>query len=656
MYCNVLVTKPFDQYFTYKFNIYQKIKRGSLVLVPFGKKKDQIGLVYDTFNALPKKIEKLHIKEIEFVLENICLGENLIQFIDWINDYTLAPKGLVLKLILINNKIVNYNFSDNSQHFIKHSKIKLNPEQKLSFEIIKKSLISKFHTIVLEGVTGSGKTEVYFEAIEKILNQKKQALVMLPEISLTPQFEARFKIRFGFAPDIWHSKVTEKKKKIIWHRCYHGKSTIVVGARSSLFLPFNNLGLIVVDEEHDLSFKQEENIRYQARDLAIVKAKIEKIPILLSSATPSLETHHNIEAKKFTHLFLPSQFSGLKLPNIELIDMKKEKLKKDQWISQTILNALEQSLSSGEQSLLFLNRRGYSPLVLCHSCGFRYQCNQCSSWLVMHKKKNRMLCHHCGSISFIENNCPKCQVHDSLKFVGPGVERLAEEVESIFPNYSTRNMSSDNANTPSKIKCIIEDFENKKIDILVATQIMAKGYHFPNLSMVGIIDPDIGLMGGDMRAIERTYNLLQQVSGRAGRTKKVGQVFIQTYYPDNPVIKSFKNGDRNSFIKQTLEERKQFNIPPFSFMTAIILSGTSMATVLAYAHKLVKGQILEKNIDILGPVEAPLFLLRGRYRYRLLLKGNKRNKLNAFTRKMIENSPPPSTIRLTIDVDPYTFM
>ena len=656
MYCNILVTKPFDQYFTYKFNINQKITRGSLVQVDFGKKKDQIGVVYDIVYSPPKIAEKLQLKEIKFVFENICLSEKLLQFIDWIADYTLAPKGLVLKLFLINNKIIDHSFSENSQYIIQANKIKLNIEQQQAFEIIEKSLISKFHPIVLEGVTGSGKTEVYFEAIERILKQKKQALIMLPEITLTPQFEERFKIRFGFAPAIWHSKVTEKKKKIIWHRCYQGESTIVVGARSSLFLPFNNLGLIVVDEEHDSSFKQEDNIRYQARDLAIVKAKIEKIPILLSSATPSLETHHNIQVKKFTHLFLPSQFSGLKLPDIELIDMKNEQLKKDQWISQTIINALEKCLSFGEQSLLFLNRRGYSPLALCNSCGFRYQCNQCSSWLVMHKKKNRLVCHHCGAISSIENTCIKCKTHDAIKLIGPGVERLAEEIELIFPNYSTSIMSSDNANTPNKIKDIIKDFENKKIDILVATQIMAKGYHFPNLSMVGVIDADLGLVGGDMRAIEKTYNLLQQVSGRAGRTKKVGKVFIQTYYPDNPVIESFKNRDRASFIQQTLEERKQFNVPPFSFMTAIVLSGASKARVESYANNLVKGLIVEKGIDILGPVEAPLFLLRGLYRYRLLLKGDKRNKLNLFTRKMIEKTPLPSTIRLAIDVDPYTFM
>ena len=656
MYCNILVTKPFDQYFTYKFNIDQKIKKGSLVMVPFGKKKDQIGLVYEIIDVLPTEIEKLHIREIISVFENIVLNEKLIQFVDWIADYTLAPKGLVLKLILINNKIVNYDLSDNFQNIIKTEEIKLNAEQLESYNVINKALISKFHPIVLQGVTGSGKTEVYFEAIKKILKQQKQALVMLPEISLTPQFQERFKIRFGFTPDIWHSKVTEKKKKIIWHRCYQGKSIIVVGTRSSLFLPFNNLGLIVVDEEHDLSFKQEDQIRYQARDLAIVKSKIEKIPIVLSSATPSLETHHNIQLKKFTHLFLSSQFSGLKLPDIKLIDMKNEQLKNNQWISQTILNAVKKSLLKGEQSLLFLNRRGYSPLVLCYSCGFRHQCIQCSSWLVMHKKKNRLLCHHCGLISSIENTCVKCQTPDSLKPVGPGVERLAEEIESIFPNYSSKIMSSDTANTPNKIKKIVDDFENKKIDILVATQIMAKGYHFPNLSIVGVIDADLGLMGGDMRAIERTYNLLQQVSGRAGRAKKVGQVFIQTYHPDNPVISSFKNRDRDSFIKKTLEERRLFNIPPFSFMTAIILSGTSKAKVESFANKLVKSYVIEKGIDILGTVEAPLFLLRGRYRYRLLLKGDKRNRLNALTRKIIEKTPIPSAIRITIDVDPYTFM
>ena len=658
MYCNVLITQPFDQYFTYKYNDYQKIKKGSLVLVSFGKKRNQIGVVYEIFDRLPKNklnIKKFKIKEIINVYANIILSSNLLRFIDWIADYTLAPKGSVLKLFIMNEKIVSYNFIETNIINFKFKKIYLNSKQKYASNLINKALVNQYQTIVLQGVTGSGKTEVYFESIENILKKNQQALIMIPEISLTPQFEERFIQRFGFVPDIWHSKVTEKKKKIIWHRCYKGKATVIIGARSSLFLPFKNLGLIVVDEEHDLSFKQEDNIRYHARDLAIVKANIEKIPILLSSATPSIETHHNIYEKKFNHLFLPVQFSGLKLPDIELIDMKNENLDKDQWISKRIINSIKKSLLNNEQTLLFLNRRGYSPLVLCQSCGFRYQCDQCSSWLVMHKKTNRLLCHYCGSIKFFNNQCKQCNKENTLKLIGPGVERLAEEIKNIFPNYSSQVMSSDNANTPNKIKKIIKDFENKKIVILVATQIMAKGYHFPDLSMVGIIDADLGLMGGDMRAVERSYNLLEQVSGRAGRSKKVGKVFIQTYYPNNPLIQSFKNRKRESFIKQTLEERKQFNIPPFSYMTAIIVSGASKLKTLDYANKLVAGKNYKKEINILGPVEAPIFLLRGRYRFRILLKGRYRKILNHFTRQLILKSPPPSTLRLTIDVDPYTF-
>ena len=402
--------------------------------------------------------------------------------------------------------------------------------------------------------------------------------------------------------------------------------------------------------------KQEDNIRYQARDLAIVKAQIEKFPILLSSATPSFETQNNIKKKNFTHLYLPSQFSGLKLPDIELIDLKNEKFEKNTWVSKKVLYALEESFIKGEQSLLFLNRRGYSPLTLCHNCGYRYQCNHCISWLVFHKQKSRLLCHHCGTIYPIALHCPKCDEKDSLKLIGPGVERLAEEVKKIFPNYKIGIMSSDNANTPNKLKKIISDFENKKIDILVATQIMAKGYHFPNLSFVAVIDADAGLIGGDIRAIERTYNLLQQVSGRAGRTNKIGKVLIQTYYPDQPVIRSFKNRDRKSFIEQALFEREQFKIPPFSYMTAIIISSSSKVRAESYALELARGSKLDDNIELLGPVEAPLFLLRGKYRYRLLLKGNKRRILNDFTRNLIKKYPPPIYIRLVIDVDPYTFV
>ena len=521
MYCNVLVTKPFDHTFTYKIRDEQIVKIGSIVQVPFGKKNDELGMVEEIFPSLPKSIKNIKIKEISIIYNNIIFSKELIKYIKWISDYTLASRGLVLKLFLVNKKILQHtmNFNDVINWLPKKSF--LNLEQKKAFDLINKNLVNKYQPLVLEGVTGSGKTEVYFEAIQKILIQKQQALIMLPEISLTPQLEKRFKERFGFLPDLWHSKISEKNKKNTWHKCFFGKSLIVVGARSSLFLPFKNLKLIVVDEEHDLSFKQEDNIRYHGRDLAIVRASIEKFPIILSSATPSLETYNNINKKNFTHLFLSTQFSGIKLPNIELIDLNKEKFELSKWISKKVLNILEQNIKNKEQSLLFLNRRGYSPLTLCKNCGHRYQCNNCTSWLVLHKQKNRLLCHQCGSIYNLETKCPSCNLKDTMRLIGPGVERLAEEIRNIFPECNTGIMSSDIANTPNKLKKIIDDFEKNKINILVATQMMAKGYHFENLSFVGVIDADAGLMGGDIRAMEKTYNLLQQVSGRAGRASPV---------------------------------------------------------------------------------------------------------------------------------------
>ena len=479
---------------------------------------------------------------------------------------------------------------------------------------------------------------------------------MVPEISLTPQLETRFLKRFGFYPNIWHSKISEKKRKEIWHQCYLGKPVIVVGARSSLFLPFKNLSLIIVDEEHDTSYKQEDNIRYQARDLAIVRGQIDNALVILSSATPSLETQNNINKKKYEHVYLSSQFSGIKLPPIELIDLQQNRLDKNKWISNKIIEELKSCLINQEQALLFLNRRGYSPLSLCIECGYRYQCQQCTSWLVMHQEKKRLLCHHCGSIYPVEPNCPKCLTKDSIKLIGPGVERLEEELKLLFPKKSIGIMSSDNANTPKKIKDIIDDFESKKTDILVATQIMAKGYDFPNLSFVGVIDADTGLLGGDMRAIERTYNLLQQVSGRAGRSKKEGKVFIQTYYPNQPVIQSIQKRDRKKFVAQSLNDREDFLLPPFGFMTALILSGSSKSKTDLYGKKLIQFSRIPENMNILGPVEAPIFLLRGQYRFRILIKGNSRKILNKFTKFILKGCPPPSSIKLVIDVDPYSFM
>tara|TARA_Y100000590_G_scaffold453119_1_gene597552 strand:+ start:52 stop:2019 length:1968 start_codon:yes stop_codon:yes gene_type:complete len=655
MFCNVVVTRPFDQVFTYQLKNGQVVKEGSVVYVPFGKVNEQLGIVLEIIKS-PVRPKKYKIKNVEKVFDSLVLSKPTIKFIKWTSEYTLAPIGTVLKLFLINKNIFTNIKIDKKNNIFNPRKVLLNKDQKKVVNVINKNLFKKTKPLVLEGVTGSGKTEVFFEAVEKIIQQKKQALIMVPEISLTPQLEERFFKRFGFKPEVWHSKISDKKRKNIWHRCYLGEPLIVVGARSSLFLPFKKLSLIVVDEEHDISYKQEENIRYHARDLAIVRAKIEKANVILSSATPSLETHNNINKEKYQHVFLESQYSGIALPKIEIVDLHTNKLEINKWISNVIIEELQNCLSKNEQSLLFLNRRGYSPLSICNECGHRYQCSQCTSWLVMHQSKQRLLCHHCGYIYEIENQCSNCMTKNSIKLVGPGVERLEEELKILFPSKSIQIMSSDNANTPNKIKKIISDFEDNKIDILVATQIMAKGYHFPNLSFVGVIDADTGLFGGDIRAIERTYNLLQQVSGRAGRSKKMGKVLIQTYFPDQPVIKSLKKRDRKTFIKKALKDREEFHIPPFGFMTAIIVSGSSKTKTEMYARSLTKVRSSYENINILGPVEAPIFLLRGQYRYRLLIKANSRKLLNQYTRYLLKQYPAPSSLKLIVDVDPYSFM
>ncbi len=650
MLYDVIVTRPFDKVFTYS-SINKELKVGQVVLVPFGK-KIETGIIWN------KNVEKPQheIKKINKVIKNIILKNTTIEFIKWIANYTLAPLGLVLKLFLINIEIVEFDIEKLSNDKLNLEEITLNKEQERAKLEIVQSISASNKPILLEGVTGSGKTEVYFEIIEKFLTEKKQILIMVPEISLTPQLETRFNKRFGIDVFLWHSKISKKNRQKIWHQCFNGDQVIVIGARSSLFLPFSNLGLIVVDEEHDSSYKQEDNIRYQARDLAIVRSKIENNFILLASATPSLETINNVRIQKYNHVFLSKQFSGTPLPEISLVNLNIDKLEKDKWISKSITKEISKCLKNDEQALIFLNRRGYSPLTLCNSCGFRYECEQCSSWMVMHQNKKVFLCHQCGTIKKLTLNCPKCGEKDSIKFIGPGVERVAEELTLLFPEQNISVMSSDNVNSPNKIKKFINDVNNKEIDIIVATQIMAKGYDFPNLSLVGIVDADAGLFGGDPRAIEKTFNLLQQVGGRAGRGKKIGKVLLQTYFPEQQIIKSIQLREREKFIERALEDRKNFNIPPFGFMTAIIISSHTKILASKFATQLVQLSINDEDIKVLGPVEAPIFLLRGQYRFRILIKGNNRKNINKLTKKIVRNAKLPSSVKLIIDVDPYTFM
>ncbi len=658
MYCNIIVTAPVEKEYTYLCPQNLVLKKGDIVEVSFGKRKNEVGLVSKVYNNNKLVTKNIKFKEVSRKINKLRLNNNLIDFIDWVSKYTLYSKGNILKMIIPNLKIIDSKLKNKKeiQKFDNIFKIDLNAEQKEIYNLIKGDLKNKHQTIVLEGVTGSGKTEVFFEAVKNINKKNLQALILLPEISLTPNIEKRYINRFGIEPEIWHSKISNSKKSQIWNRCYSGKSKIIVGTRSSLFLPFKKLGLIVVDEEHDTSYKQEENVRYQARDMAIVRSNIEKIPIILSTATPSLETYYNIYKKRYKHVFLSKQYSGLDLPKINVIDLVKEKLLKNEWISKIIIEAISRCLKNNKQSLLFLNRRGYAPLTVCSSCGYRMECNNCSSWLVMHNKKNILCCHHCGFSTDIIDKCFKCKSENTLKFIGPGIERLAEELKKNFPQAKLEILSSENMNTNKKIKEMIDRIEQKKIDILVGTQILAKGHHFPNLSLVGIIDADAGLMGGDLRASEHTYNLLQQVSGRAGRSFGVGDVYIQTYFADNPLIRSLKNRDRNSFLKYTLDDRNKFNLPPFAHLISVILSGSSKIKVLNFGKEIVNGFQLNENISIMGPVEAPISLLRGKYRYRILFKSSERRRLNLYVGKWLKNIVSPSNIKLSIDVDPYSFL
>ena len=662
MLYEVLVLAPFTKSFTYKSPKKINFTIGDIVEVPFGKRKSEIGLIINTTQVSKIRYPIKKIKEIKRNIANIKLDHNLIKFVSWVSEYNLYPKGIVLKMVLPKIEILDYKlknenkFKNEIKNKNKLTKTILNKEQKEAFVKIKSNLIKNHKVTVLEGVTGSGKTEVYFECIKDILKKNKQVLILLPEISLTPDLKSRFISKFGFEPAIWHSKVSQNKKRDIWHNCYSGKIKIIVGARSSLFLPFKNLGLIVVDEEHDISYKQEDGVRYNARDMAVVRSKIEKIPIILSSATPSLETFYNIIKKKYERVFLSKQYSGSDLSRIHIIDLKKEKLAKNLWISDEIINSIKKSLANKKQSLIFLNRRGYAPLTICANCGDRVQCDYCSSWLVMHNKKYSLSCHHCGFTKPFIDECCKCNSKKSMRLVGPGIERVAEEVKNKFPKAKVEILSSENMNTNKKIETIINKIKLKEIDIMVGTQILAKGHNFPSLSLVAVLDSDSGLKGGDLRASEHTYNLLQQVGGRAGRNDEVGDVYIQTYFTNDPIIESIKTRDRRSFLKNILADREKFNLPPFTNLIAIVISGPSKGILMNFINKILKKFPKKSNIKLMGPAEAPIFLLRGRYRYRILLSSSDRAKLNQYTQKWLENINVSNNIRVTPDVDPYSFM
>lgn len=513
-----------------------------------------------------------------------------------------------------------------------------------------------FSVSVIDGVTGSGKTEVYFEAIAAALAAGTQVLVLLPEIALSAQWLQRFRQRFGVEPAGWHSELSPAKRRDTWRAVASGQARVVVGARSALFLPYDDLGLIVVDEEHDCGFKQEDGVAYHARDMAVVRGRLGKIAVVLASATPSLETMTNIQSGRYTRLHLPDRHAGATLPEISLIDLRRDPAPRGFWLSPVLVKALEETLAAGEQAMLFLNRRGYAPLTLCRACGHRLQCPHCTAWLVEHRGAGRMVCHHCGHHMRPPRHCPECGAEESMVACGPGIERIAEEAAHRFPEARLAVMASDTVTGPHQAAEMIGQIADHRIDLLIGTQIVAKGYHFPMLTLVGIVDADLGLDGGDLRAGERTHQLLSQVSGRAGRAERPGRVLLQTFQPDHPVMRALAAGDRDTFLAAEAQARRQAGMPPFGRLAALIVSGPEAGALDDFLRKMSRSAPSLEGLQIIGPAPAPLALLRGRHRRRFLLKARRDISLHGPLREWLERAVPPHGIRIQVDIDPYGFL
>jgi primosomal protein N' (replication factor Y) len=509
---------------------------------------------------------------------------------------------------------------------------------------------------LLDGVTGSGKTEVYFEAVAEALRQGGQSLVLLPEIALTEPWLKRFAARFGCAPVAWHSDLKSTDRRRAFRAIASGEAKVVVGARSALFLPYADLRLIVVDEAHETSFKQEEGVPYHARDVAVMRAREERAAIVLATATPAIETRVQVERGRYAHVALPDRFGGARLPSIEAVDLRLRPPPRGRWLSPPVMEALGDTLDKGEQALLFLNRRGYAPLTLCRTCGTRIECPMCTAWLVEHRLTRRLQCHHCGHVAPVPDACAECGTEDSLVPCGPGVERVAEEVGQLLPQARVAIVTSDTIWSPARAAELIRSVDAGEVDILIGTQLVTKGYHFPNLTFVGVVDADLGLAGGDLRAAERTYQQIAQVAGRAGRGVKPGHVLLQTHQPEAQVIRALVEGDGEAFYKAETEARAEHGMPPFGRLAGIVVSGTDEASVVAVARALGRAAPAEEGIAVLGPAPAPLAMLRGRHRQRLLAHARRTADLQGTLRAWLAKVEVPASVRVTVDVDPYSFL
>ncbi|MDX1921917.1 MAG: primosomal protein N' [Alphaproteobacteria bacterium] len=652
----VLLPLPLADAYDYLPLAGQATEPGTVVEVPLGQRQ-MLGVVWGPGEG---GVPEHKLKSILGTSSLPPIPEASRNFVDWVSQYTLTPSGAVLKMLFGSMRMIQPKKNDDYSSPLPdpgHHQPKLTPDQKKAADVlIEKVKAQEYSVTLLDGVTGSGKTETFCEAIAECLRQGKQALVLLPEIAMTAALIDRFAERFGVPPVQWHSELTQKQRRLNWHAIARGEAKFILGARSALFLPYPDLGLIVVDEEHEAAYKQEEGVIYHGRDMAVVRAHLGNIPIILSSATPSLETMFNVQQKKYDHVVLHERFGKAAMPKIELVDLRQHKLSAQQFISPPLFEALQQTIEEKHQAMLFLNRRGYAPLTLCRACGHRLQCPNCTSWMIEHKQSGKLLCHHCDHAMRLPEKCPSCSAEGRFAACGPGVERVAEEIKVSLPKARFAIMASDTLSGPKEAQALVNQMANRELDLLIGTQIMAKGYHFPRLTLVGVVDADLGLAGGDPRAAERTFQLLQQVSGRSGRGDEPGRVLLQTTAPEHPVMKALLKGDRDEFMATELKERETYRLPPVWRLASVTVSGANIREVIQLAEELATKAPQNEKLRVLGPAPAPFAMLRGRYRHRLMVQAPRTVNLSRVLREWLGRVKPPRSLRILVDVDPYSFL
>ena len=624
-------------------------------------KRQVVGMV---LGAEEKDIgKKMRLKTAEAYAESYTLPPSMLPFINWVAGWYMEAPGGVFKMAVSVPSALKPEKAPPTDDVLAVSALPprqepLTEAQHAAATPLVARINKGFSVSVLDGVT-SGKTEIYFEAVAAALKNGKQALILLPEIALSKSFEARVLARFGFAPHLWHSGLGDKARRRVWRDAIRGKPMVVVGARSALFLPFANLGVMVVDEEHDLTYRQQDGVRYHARDMAVVRAKYAEIPLILSSATPSLESLVNVEAGKYAHICLPMRYGGAELPEIALVDLRKTPTESRRWLAPPLVEAMTETLAKKEQILLFLNRRGYAPMSLCLSCRARITCPHCSAWLVTHKAVGVLRCHHCGHTTPHGEVCPSCGVEGMILACGPGVERLAEEVAARFPEARLGVFSSDTITTPKQAEAFFDAVHQGALDIIIGTQMIAKGHHFPDLTLVGVVDADLGLGGGlgagDLRGAELSWQLLAQVAGRAGRAARAGRVLLQTANPESRVLQSLIQGDRDGFIAAEKAERHAAAMPPYGRLAGVILSARNEDALGRCAQQLAGAWPHYAEILLLGPAPAPIRLLRGQHRVRFLLKTAREVNLQRAIATWLKAVKIPASIQCQVDIDPVSF-